>query len=215
MTHSNDGGQSRRSFLRSAAVGGLAAGAFAAVSFAQDAAEPAATFALGGEVDGWQGVAPQEIADTTNPTLPLTAGETYRVIWQNLDGQPHNFAVLDGQGNPLPLIQPLEIDAAAVSGVFNGTTNITDVNVTAAVNETNVTGNVTGNVTDNATGNATVAGLVEVTEIVSEQGAVQALEFEATEEIAEYYCQVHPTTMRGDVSLEAGMAGNATNNSTG
>ncbi len=201
MTHSNDSGQSRRSFLRSAAVAGLATGAFTAVSFAQDAAEPAATFVLGGEVEGWQGVQPQEIADATNPTLPLTAGETYRVLWRNLDGQPHNFAVLDGEGNPLQVIRPLQVEPSAVAGVFNNTTNASQLNIT-------------GNVTGNATGNATGGGedLVEVTEIVSEEGAVQALEFEASEEMAEYYCEVHPNSMRGSVELQSGGMGNATGN---
>ncbi len=39
------------------------------------------------------------------------------------------------------------------------------------------------------------------TEIIEEQGATQTLEFEATEEMAEYYCSVHPSSMRGDVQI--------------
>ncbi|MFC7230367.1 PQQ-dependent sugar dehydrogenase [Saliphagus sp. GCM10025308] len=39
------------------------------------------------------------------------------------------------------------------------------------------------------------------TEIMSEQGETQTLEFEATEEMAEYYCSVHPGTMRGDIQI--------------
>jgi hypothetical protein len=195
-----DTGQSRRNFVRSVAVGGLAAGAFTAVSFAQDqAAEVAETFALVGVVDGWQGVQPQSIADQTNPTLELQAGETYRLMWQNGDGQPHNFAFLDSEGNEVEALQPLEVEAAQLSGVFNNTTNASAVNITA--NET------MGNVT-NATGNATAG--IGATEIISEQGAVQVVEFEATEAMAEYYCEVHPNSMRGDVSLGGGGGGNAT-----
>lgn len=208
MTRNDDTGQSRRNFLRSAAVGGLATGAFTAVSFAQDEADqPATTFVLNGEVEAWQGVAPQEISGASNPTLRLTPGETYRVVWQNFDGQPHNFAVLDADGNPLEVLQPLQVDAQEISDVFNNTTNVSDVNVTGAVNATNATGNVTGNATDGG------AGLVAVSEIITQQGAVQALDFEASEEMAQYYCQVHPNTMRGDVEIQQG-GGNATNNSS-
>lgn len=39
------------------------------------------------------------------------------------------------------------------------------------------------------------------TEIIDEQGATQTFEFEATEEMVEYYCSVHPGTMRGDVQI--------------
>ncbi|MFP9192693.1 PQQ-dependent sugar dehydrogenase [Natronosalvus vescus] len=39
------------------------------------------------------------------------------------------------------------------------------------------------------------------TEIMDDQGETQTLEFEATEEMSEYYCSVHPTTMRGDIQI--------------
>lgn len=42
--------------------------------------------------------------------------------------------------------------------------------------------------------------LVE-TEIIEEEGETQTVEFEATEEMAEYYCEVHPNSMRGDVRI--------------
>ena len=48
------------------------------------------------------------------------------------------------------------------------------------------------------------AALVQ-TEILSEQGATQTVEFEATEAMTEYVCEVHPSTMRAPVDAsEAG-----------
>ncbi len=38
-------------------------------------------------------------------------------------------------------------------------------------------------------------------EIIEEAGEEQTVEFEATEEMAEYYCEMHPDTMRGDLVI--------------
>jgi glucose/arabinose dehydrogenase len=44
--------------------------------------------------------------------------------------------------------------------------------------------------------------VLEQTEIISEQGETQTLQFSASEEMAEYVCEVHPTSMRGDIRFE-------------
>ena len=103
----------------------------------------AETFELNGITGGWVGIAPEGIVDETNPTLELEAGETYRVIWTNGDGNPHDFVILDAAGDR-------------------------------------------------------IVG----TEIFSDEGERHELEFEATEEMVEYYCSVHPNTMRGDIDIE-------------
>jgi putative membrane-bound dehydrogenase-like protein len=59
-----------------------------------DVIDPGTTIELGGETGGWVGQAPAAIAGTTNPALPLEAGETYTVEWENLDGIGHNFEIL-------------------------------------------------------------------------------------------------------------------------
>lgn len=61
----------------------------------------AATFELGGQLSGWIGRAPDPIADETNPTIQMQAGKTYVIAWENMDGQPHNIAIADGEGNTL------------------------------------------------------------------------------------------------------------------
>jgi plastocyanin len=99
---------------------------------------------LGGEIAGWQGQAPEEIAGTTNPTLDLDPGTTYRVVWENLDGQGHNFALLDSDGNVL-----------------------------------------------------------QRTEVMSEQGATQTIEFTASEAMAEYVCEPHISSMNGTIAVGA------------
>lgn len=56
---------------------------------------------LGGRIGGWQGRAPDAIAGETNPTLTLDAGQTYELTWKNIDGQGHNFALLNSDGEVL------------------------------------------------------------------------------------------------------------------
>jgi plastocyanin len=139
-----DTATSRRRLLRIAgalgAFGGL--GELSGLAGAQDGAT---SYELGGQVPGWQGRAPRQIEGETNPALNLQPGTEYEITWENLDGSPHNIAILDGDGNEL-----------------------------------------------------------EATEIVSEQGATQTLTFTATEEMAEYLCQVHPNSMRGELAIGGG-----------
>jgi len=49
----------------------------------------------------WMGVAPDSIADLTNPTLKLTAGEDYTIEWTNTSGETHNFVIVNADGNEL------------------------------------------------------------------------------------------------------------------
>ncbi|SDK92435.1 Copper binding protein, plastocyanin/azurin family [Natronorubrum texcoconense] len=50
---------------------------------------------LGGETSAWQGVAPDEINGEENPTLTLQEGESYEIMWENLDGVGHNIEIRD------------------------------------------------------------------------------------------------------------------------
>ncbi|WP_225335354.1 family 16 glycoside hydrolase [Halomicrobium urmianum] len=103
---------------------------------------------IAGGAHVWVGVSPDSIADLTNPTLKLTAGETYTVEWTNTDGEEHNFVVADANGTEL------------ISS-----------------------------------------------ETVSEEGATQSVEFEATEEMATYYCGPHSESQSGDIEIEGGDGG--------
>ncbi|WP_225335126.1 cupredoxin domain-containing protein [Halomicrobium urmianum] len=131
----------RRTILSLAAVGGTAIGLGPVLGAAQTEPEQ---IELGGDTTGWVGRAPADIEDETNPTLTLVPGRSYEVVWENVDGVPHNFVVRDGSGEDLIR-----------------------------------------------------------SEIISEEGATQTVEFEATDAMAEYLCEVHPNTMVGDVSIEA------------
>lgn len=132
MTRKN----SRRTFLKTAAV----AGAVGIVSTRGQAQE--STFDLGGDTGGWIGRSPESIAEERNPTLELEPGETYEIVWENVDGARHNVVIL-GEGQER---------------------------------------------------------LVR-TEIIAEEGATQSVEFEATEDMTEYLCEVHPETMIGDIEV--------------
>lgn len=123
---------SRRRFLQATAATGVAVG-FSGTGSAQEAEQ----IELGGESNGWVGVAPEDIEDEENPTLTLEEGESYEVVWENLDGVGHNFVIIDDDGEQL----------------------------------------------------------VE-SETVSEEGETKTVEFEAEEEVAEYYCEPHPQSMR-------------------
>ena len=113
-----------------------------------NAIDPGTTIELGAEMTGWQGRAPSSIEGTTNPTLPLQAGETYTIEWTNIDGYPHDFDVLNAQGDTI---------------VDNG--------------------------------------------LLSTQGETQTVELTVTEEMAEYYCSVHPSRMRGAIDVVGGGGG--------
>jgi plastocyanin len=138
MSEQQPGGTTRRAFLTT-----MAAGSLVAASGRTDAQTE--TFRLGGEVQAWQGGQPSSIAGKSNPTLQLKPGQKYRVVWENLDGLPHNFVLLDDSGNAL-----------------------------------------------------------ESSDIISQQGATQTVTFTATSEMAKYHCEVHPTTMVGQIQLPEG-----------
>ena len=130
----------RRRVLSIAALGGT----LASVGGVRGSAEQTNDrIELVGRASRWVGRAPADIEGDTNPTLTLTAGQTYEIVWENGDGAPHNVVVVDGDG----------------------------------------------------------AELVR-SEIVSERGATQTVEFTASEAMAQYFCEVHPTAMRGDLSVE-------------
>jgi len=42
---------------------------------------------------------------------------------------------------------------------------------------------------------------LQASELVGDEGATQTVTFTATEEMAEYYCQVHPQSMRGAIEI--------------
>lgn len=111
---------------------------------------------LEGAVSGWQGVAPDGIADTTNPTLTFDPGEKVTVEWTNADGMGHNFVVVNGNEEKL------------VSS-----------------------------------------------DIMAEQGATQTVEFTASEDMTEYFCQPHPQSMRGSVEITGTDSGDGNEDDSG
>lgn len=206
---------SRRRFLKAAAATGVLAGLNATV-LAQGQNEE--VIALGGKTSGWLGYRlPGEATATgsANPALELQAGTTYTLLWQNVDGQPHNIAIQNSQGENLQVLEPLSVEADVfqqvneTSGNESISLNVSDGNITG-VSTGNMTG---GNMTGNQTGQQSTESLVAKTEIISEQGAVQGVRFTATEEMATYICLVHPNTMVGDVSVQAGDGGMGNNSS--
>ncbi|WP_227373743.1 cupredoxin domain-containing protein [Haladaptatus halobius] len=141
MSRQQSGGLTRRAFCTTLVAGSLAGASTRASAQAE-------TFRLGGEVVAWHGRAPQSIAGQDNPTLQVEAGQQYRVVWENVDGQPHNFAIHDADGNALMS-----------------------------------------------------------SEIIQQQGETQTVTFTASPEMAQYICEVHPTTMVGEMQISGGGGG--------
>ncbi|GAA0197724.1 cupredoxin domain-containing protein [Haladaptatus pallidirubidus] len=141
MSQRQSGNLTRRAFCTTLTVGSVS-------GMSSSTTAQAETFRLGGEVAAWRGRAPQSIAEQDNPTLQVEAGQQYRVVWENVDGQPHNFVILDANDNTL-----------------------------------------------------------SKTEIIQEQGATQTVTFTATPEMAQYICEVHPTTMVGEIQISGGADG--------
>ncbi|MHC3438677.1 cupredoxin domain-containing protein [Natrialbaceae archaeon A-gly3] len=56
---------------------------------------------LGGKTDHWLGLVPEPIETEENPTLSVQADRDYEVVWINMDGEPHEFAILDEDGDEL------------------------------------------------------------------------------------------------------------------
>lgn len=201
------------------------------------------TVALDARVDGWRGVVPDPIDGETNPALDVAAGETYRVVWRNDDGEPHNFSVVDEAGGTLPVLRVLDVSSEEAAPVFeaSGGTVRTGENLEIVATEdddddrtetdddddgdddddddqddrgTATDDDDDGDDDDDATETGTAgmetgddvvtdtpADLMAVTETISQDGAIQAVEFEVTEEMAQYQCQVHPGSMVGDLEV--------------
>lgn len=208
---------SRRRFLKAAAATGALAGFNVAV-LAQGNGQNGEVILLGGRTPGWEGYrlpGEAEATGATNPTLTLQEGTTYTLLWTNLDGVGHNFAIQDADGNNLEVLQPLSAQPEVFEEANQTAANQT---ISFEVADGNVTGVTTGNMTDEEDGDETTtpeAELVDQTEIISGEGSVQAVRFTATSEMAQYICLVHPNTMVGDLEVQSGDGDGMANNSSG
>lgn len=208
----------RRRFVKLAGTAGLLGGvsgilgrsgsstaARGGATFIQETPDPEYTIKLGGKVEAWKGIAPEAIAGEDNPTLELTEGETYTLYWVNVDGQPHNIAIEDSDGNKLQVLNPLDVseDEVQITTVAEGTPGTETTGTETAGTETTAAETMgTETTAGTEAGTGTPGELVTETEIISGVGRVQGVEFEASSEMATYRCLVHPTTMVGDVSVE-------------
>lgn len=215
---------SRRSLLASIAAVGVGTGALGAVASAQEGEEFIPTFALGASNQAWQGVSPQSVAGQQNPTLELVEGQTYRVVWQNLDGRPHAFSIVDEDGLKLNALRVLEVSPETITLFDDPATaaagNLTWGNASTgrvgflAVEPDPTQSNATRlGIRDVPVVNASVAGegpgeidlaLLETSPITFEEGAIQAVEFVADSNMAGYVDTVFPTTAEGGLQVSSG-----------
>lgn len=141
-----------------------------------------------------QNVSPQEPVVFVGPNA--TSGDN---VTTTANGTQFNVSQQYYLGGVVPGwqgIAPESIDEAV-----NPTLNLTGGQL-YAITWVNVDGAPHNVVIENAQGNDIAA-----TPIVSEEGATQTLIFRAPNEDGEYYCEVHPQSMRGDLAITM----NATN----
>ncbi len=112
----------RRTFVKVVAVGGIALG-LGGVTTAQD--EPQ-RIELVGTAGGWEGVAPGAIAGETNPTLQLTEGQEYEVVWENGDGQPHDFVIESEAGDRIVDTDLMDEEGATQSVGFTADVDLVE-----------------------------------------------------------------------------------------
>lgn len=105
------------------------------------------TYEFGGEVGGWVGRSPGEIEGEQNPTLELEAGVTYEVIWENVDGAPHDFTIQDDQGEDIAATETMDDQGATRTLTFEAspemTTYICTVHPNTMIGDIEVTGEAT------------------------------------------------------------------------
>lgn len=84
------------------------------------------TYKLGGKVAGWEGQAPPSIQGTTNPPLVFKPGQKYKVVWENLDGVSHDFAVNDSDGNTITKTDVMSAQGETLSLTFTATNKMAE-----------------------------------------------------------------------------------------
>lgn len=136
---------SRRGFIRAA---GATATATAGVATASEASAQTETYRFGGEVQAWRGRAPSAIEGQDNPTIQLEAGQEYEVVWENLDGQPHDFQIQNDEGSNLAGTEIVSQQGATTSFTFTATSEMTTyictVHPTTMVGDVEVSGEAAG-----------------------------------------------------------------------
>lgn len=112
----------RRRFMKILGTTGAALGLSGTMGSATAQEGVVETIELLGERSGWVGVAPEGIADTTNPTLELgEVGGTYRIEWENGDGLTHNFVIRDEAGDVLEKTELVSSEGGTASVEFEAT----------------------------------------------------------------------------------------------
>ena len=58
--------------------------------------------------NAWVGVGPEGFSEQENPSLTLEEGQEYEILWENRDGNRHQFAIVDADGEELASTEPAE-----------------------------------------------------------------------------------------------------------
>lgn len=131
-------------------------GAGATLAFGNALGQQDADFVFDGMIEAWRGRSPASIEGQDNPTLPLEAGQEYAVTWENVDGQPHNFALWNEAGDPLVQSEIISEQGATQTVTFTATEDLSayfSENHLEAQGDIQVSGGAGGG-TGNGTGNA-------------------------------------------------------------
>jgi plastocyanin len=131
-TSAGGGSISRRGFIRAtgatasagvttATIGVTSATAGVNTATVGAASAQAQTYRFGGETQAWQGRAPSAIEGQENPTLELEAGRESEIVWENLDGAPHDFTIQDSEGTNLEQSEQIDQQGETASLTYTAT----------------------------------------------------------------------------------------------
>lgn len=68
--------------------------------------------------NAWVGIGPEGFSEQENPPLNLREGEKYEILWENRDGNRHQFAIVDTDGEKLAATEPAETNGRVRSLVI-------------------------------------------------------------------------------------------------
>ncbi|WP_306054334.1 cupredoxin domain-containing protein [Natronococcus wangiae] len=119
------GGRARRRGLRRRRFIQAAAGSALVGLGGRSVAQGVREIRLDGDANGWVGQAPSAIDGETNPTLALEVGREYELTWTNVDGNTHDFAIEDENGDVVGPTNSVSEDGESQTVAFTAVEEMT------------------------------------------------------------------------------------------
>ncbi len=197
---------SRRRFLTAATATAVAVPAVTAAGGSRDL-DQQTTIRLASDIQGWRGVSPDRIEGEENPTLYLTAGEEYELVWENADGVGHNLVLRDENDESVARTETVGEEGATRSISFTASEDL--VSYRCGIHPSSMQGDISFG--DPPTGTTTqgtpTTDDVTATEATDDETATEATDDETTADTAATDGTDPQTTASDDGSDGGGQPG--------